>query len=889
MVMTRSQTFDAPHMAGAEGDDNAETFSDSNPTPEDAGNLQILFLKRNRIHDEISRFKLWFETNNLSTSASRLRVRLRDFVRIKAQFDKIHSQIEALDDTTSDLEQATTRLYFENAYYDLCADVEDAIEQKRVNTSSPAPQEIYRESNITFSNVSYFEAHGTGTKAGDPEEVKAVDRALANKCERQLLVGSLNSNMGHAEAASGICSIIKIGLRQRSNYNEAVLKMLNDVSTKSLDEEYISLLHQLYKVNFPNHSYRGYAIVSKGGVVSMSSKLLPTQRPGFHVLFGRFVNTFRTIAYHLMNFSIFKYVQARINEILIFNNVKSFQEILKCTTEPVEDVLGSICLQLIVVDIFKILQLSHIVLFGDSFGKIVVAYYFNVIKLEDAVSAAIKFSKKNITNIVDSKLKELMGDGYENIINQSKPTLTLNITDLHHNGENNLVGENGDINFLDEIYRELCLRGYSYSGLFKAIKRCNIKASMGVIGWKDNWCTFMDNMLQMKILGIDTRLLYVPDGEERLLPVYVNEDCNIITSGLIQIHGLQVKSVFNKKLWIEPVLGKHVFVPNHLSLDLDEVLRINTQIILESTFKAVEIINKFTDKNAECILGFVNKALVDLPLVNPDLTISSKTTVDESLGIQFESVTLTSESNILLYIGSKVLQKSDNLQQFLTTLSKNGFVLTREDINFKVEKHINKFEILTDYVTPNERIILFRKKMKIEKSKFIEISSYNFDWLPELQNVLNLGINIIVYATNQVPEGILGLIKCIRREASKNFIQCFFMVDDAPEFDPEHSFYSKQISKNLAINVYKNKSWGTYRHLRLEESPKIVCDDTYAYFKTRGDISSFEWSEGPLTKQLRLKKSNSRFRYTYYSSINFKNIMASTGRITPEIELAKNV
>ncbi|XP_063912277.1 uncharacterized protein LOC135129126 [Zophobas morio] len=127
-------------MAGAEGDDNAETFSDSNPTPEDAGNLQILLLKRDRIHDEISRFKLWFETNNYSTSASRLRVRLRDFVRIKAQFDKIHSQIEALDDATLDLEHSRTKLYFENAYYDLCADVEDAIEQKRVNTSSPAPQ-----------------------------------------------------------------------------------------------------------------------------------------------------------------------------------------------------------------------------------------------------------------------------------------------------------------------------------------------------------------------------------------------------------------------------------------------------------------------------------------------------------------------------------------------------------------------------------------------------------------------------------------------------------------------------------------------------------------------------------------------------------------------------
>ncbi|XP_063924717.1 fatty acid synthase-like [Zophobas morio] len=113
-------------------------------------------------------------------------------------------------------------------------------------------------------------------------------------------------------------------------------------------------------------------------------------------------------------------------------------------------------------------------------------------------------------------------------------------------------------------------------------------------------------------------------------------------------------------------------------------------------------------------------------------------------------------------------------------------------------------------------------------------------------------------------------------------VQCFFMMDEAPEFDPQHSFYCKQISKNLAINIYKNKSWGTYRHLLLEESPKIICDDTYAYFKTRGDMSSFEWSEGALTKQVPLKKEQLLIS-TYYSSINFKDIMASTGRITPEI------
>jgi fatty acid synthase len=70
--------------------------------------------------------------------------------------------------------------------------------------------EIYDESGIHPSELSFFEAHGTGTQVGDPQEVEAIDHALAKKRDKPLLVGSVKSNIGHAESASGVCSIIKV-------------------------------------------------------------------------------------------------------------------------------------------------------------------------------------------------------------------------------------------------------------------------------------------------------------------------------------------------------------------------------------------------------------------------------------------------------------------------------------------------------------------------------------------------------------------------------------------------------------------------------------------------------------------------------------------------------
>ncbi|KIA75504.1 reducing type I polyketide synthase [Aspergillus ustus] len=62
---------------------------------------------------------------------------------------------------------------------------------------------------VSPEDITYIECHGTGTKVGDAIEVDALSRVFKRTPENPLLIGSVKSNVGHSEAASGISSIIK--------------------------------------------------------------------------------------------------------------------------------------------------------------------------------------------------------------------------------------------------------------------------------------------------------------------------------------------------------------------------------------------------------------------------------------------------------------------------------------------------------------------------------------------------------------------------------------------------------------------------------------------------------------------------------------------------------
>jgi fatty acid synthase, animal type len=73
-------------------------------------------------------------------------------------------------------------------------------------------QGLYGNNDIDIADVSYVEAHGTGTRVGDPEELNALDRVLGQvrTAQTPLLIGSVKSNMGHAEGAAGLAGMVKV-------------------------------------------------------------------------------------------------------------------------------------------------------------------------------------------------------------------------------------------------------------------------------------------------------------------------------------------------------------------------------------------------------------------------------------------------------------------------------------------------------------------------------------------------------------------------------------------------------------------------------------------------------------------------------------------------------
>jgi len=70
-------------------------------------------------------------------------------------------------------------------------------------------RQAYAQAGIAPDEIDYLEAHGTGTAIGDPIETRAIGEALARHRQRPLPIGSVKSNLGHLETASGVAGLAK--------------------------------------------------------------------------------------------------------------------------------------------------------------------------------------------------------------------------------------------------------------------------------------------------------------------------------------------------------------------------------------------------------------------------------------------------------------------------------------------------------------------------------------------------------------------------------------------------------------------------------------------------------------------------------------------------------
>jgi acyl transferase domain-containing protein len=72
-------------------------------------------------------------------------------------------------------------------------------------------RKAYSRAGLGFDQTGYFECYGTGTPVGDPIECESIGNVFAagRSADEPLLIGSIKTNLGHTEGASGLAGVMK--------------------------------------------------------------------------------------------------------------------------------------------------------------------------------------------------------------------------------------------------------------------------------------------------------------------------------------------------------------------------------------------------------------------------------------------------------------------------------------------------------------------------------------------------------------------------------------------------------------------------------------------------------------------------------------------------------
>jgi phthiocerol/phenolphthiocerol synthesis type-I polyketide synthase C len=124
-------------------------------------------------------------------------------------------------------------------------------------------ERAYLKNGVDPDAIAFIETHGTGTRAGDPIEAAAIGEVLGRRRTRPLPIGSIKTNIGHTEPASGLAGLLKAMLALE--HNELPRSLHFDEPNPDIPFADLNLLVCAAPVALPRNGRVRYAGISSLG------------------------------------------------------------------------------------------------------------------------------------------------------------------------------------------------------------------------------------------------------------------------------------------------------------------------------------------------------------------------------------------------------------------------------------------------------------------------------------------------------------------------------------------------------------------------------------------------------------------------------------------------
>ncbi|XP_066247499.1 fatty acid synthase-like [Euwallacea similis] len=383
-----------------------------------------------------------------------------------------------------------------------------------------------------------------------------------------------------------------------------------------------------------------------------------------------------------------------------------------------------------------------------------------------------------------------------------------------------------------EVYNELHHRGHKYTGIFKAIKSITLteKGSIGVAQWNNQWTTFLEAMIQQKLLQagerdqdtymvktiqkicVDVKLL--PKEKTNLKVDYNYATKMLFTEGL-QVIGVEAVPLDRelKKVFIDSL--EYVPLNNEEYSQMETGICVALQLALtnfpDQYLNDIMVTEVASDKP---LLEHVTSVLSQYTRLNPNVTTvknANQVVVHKAYPhliihngpINDELAKIVSSSHAFL-----IVMTDKNILSNSTIVEVSSFLVNGK--KYSILKRANESDVI---VVQAKGDVLSVKDLKRP----------SLAWVTELTNAVDVAsiTHKRIYVTSSLipSEGFVHFVKELKAQPNMNTVRVFFNLDKQSNVDLLQLY-----RKDLVLNVLKDGVLNAYLPIAVKFKEDITLN-----------------------------------------------------------------